>query len=46
MSKLIELIEGLHAFGKLDKRVLMIISEVFDIDAFNLCKEHGITYDL
>ena len=46
-DKLIELLETLHAFNKLDQRVIDIISTVFEIDNIDqICKENGITYNI
>lgn len=43
-EKVIRLLSNLSAFNKLDKRVVSIITEVFKIDADELCKKYGITY--
>ncbi len=45
-QKILDLIKSLHAFQKLDDRVLRVISNVFKVDAFEICKENGITYDI
>ena len=45
-DSLIELLRDLHAFGKLDERVISIISAVFRVDVSELCEDNGITYDI
>ena len=44
IQKIKKLLEDLHAFNKLDKRVVDIISEVFGVDAKEICSKYGITY--
>ena len=43
---IIKLLSDLHAFQKLDKQIISIISEVFGVDAFKLCEDNGITYNI
>jgi len=43
---IIKLLSNLHAFQKLDKRIISIIGEVFKVDAFKLCDDNGITYNI
>lgn len=43
-NQIIQLLNDLSAFNKLDRRVVQIISDVFKIDASELCKQNGITY--
>ena len=40
------LLLSLHSFNKLNKRVLLAISTSFHIDAFEICSEYGITYNI
>lgn len=42
----LEKLQYYHAFNKLNKRAVEIIGEVYDIDAFELCKKHGIIYEI
>lgn len=45
-DKLIELLETLHAFNKLDQRMIDIIARVFELDNIDdLIKDNGITYN-
>ena len=43
-EKILRLLSNLSAFNKLDVRVVSIISEVFKIDAKELCRKWGISY--
>jgi hypothetical protein len=43
-EQIIKLLSDLAAFNKLDKRILLIISNVFKVNAVDICKENGITY--
>jgi len=43
-EKIIRLLSNLSAFNQLTNRSVSIITEVFKIDAFELCKKYGITY--
>jgi len=44
MPEIIQLLSDLAAYNKLDKRIVQIISDVFKVDAFEICKANGITY--
>jgi len=43
-EQIIALLSDLSAFNKLDKRIVQIISDVFKIDAKQVCIDNGITY--
>lgn len=43
-EQIIKLLSDLSAFNKLDRRVIQIISDVFKINALEICRENGITY--
>ena len=43
---IIEFLMKLHALRKLDKRIVAIVGDAFDVDAFKMCKDNGITYDI
>jgi hypothetical protein len=43
-EKILRLLSNLSAFNKLDARVVNIISEVFKIDAKEICRKWGISY--
>ena len=43
---IIELLMKLHALRKLDKRIVLIVGDAFDVDAVKMCKDNGITYDI
>lgn len=43
-QKIVDLLYDLHSFGKLNSKVLESISRIFEVDAFELCEEQGITY--
>ena len=45
-EKVTSLLLSLHSFNKLDKRTLQIISTSFGIDAFEICSDYGITYNI
>lgn len=40
------LMSDLHAYNKLDKDMVYLIRINFGVDAEELCKEYGITYDV
>ena len=42
----INLLYDLHAFQMLNNRIVKLIGIHFDLDAFGLCRENGITYDI
>ena len=42
----IELLDDLHAFQKLDKLVVNIISARLGVDAVELCRQNGITFNV
>ena len=42
--RVLELLIHLHKFNRLDKRTVLAISSIFDIDAIRLCRAEGITY--
>lgn len=41
-----ELIQSLHKFNKLDKRILQQIGYTFKFDAIKYCNDNGITYNI
>ena len=43
-QRIIKLLDDLHAFNKLDKITVSIVSDAFQVDAENLCSDNGITY--
>jgi hypothetical protein len=40
------LLYELHTFNKLDKRIVSAISRAFNVDAEEICKKDGITYNV
>ena len=43
-NQIIQLLSNLSAFNKLDKKVVQIISDIFKINALEICRKNGITY--
>jgi len=43
-NQIIQLLSDLSAFNKLDRRIVQIISDVFKINALEICRKNGITY--
>ena len=43
-EKIVKLLSDLAAFNKLDATVIQLISDIFEVDADDLCTENGITY--
>lgn len=41
-----DVLDYLHAFNMLDSRRVDIVSELFGIDATDICNAYGITYDI
>ena len=46
LKQVVELLRSLHAFNKLDATTISIITDVFSVDAEEICREYGITYFL
>lgn len=42
----VNLMYDLHTFQLLNDRIVKLIGIHFDLDAFALCREEGITYDI
>jgi hypothetical protein len=40
------LLYDLHAFNLLNDRIVKLIGIHFDLDAFAICRDEGITYDI
>jgi hypothetical protein len=45
-EQIIKLLSDLAAFNKLDQRIVQIISNAFKVDAKQICKNNGITYNI
>ena len=45
-EQIIELLSDLAAFNKLDLQIVNIISDVFKVNAKEICKYNGITYTI
>jgi len=45
MNEITQLLSDLSAFNKLDAQIVKIISDVFEVDAVEICRENGITYN-
>jgi len=43
-DQITQLLSDLSAFNKLDRFIVQIISDVFKIDALEICRKNGITY--
>jgi hypothetical protein len=43
-EKILKLLSDLHAFNLLTERIVKIIGDSFNVDAVDMCREHGITY--
>ena len=43
---IIQLLMKLHAFGELNELIVEIIGVAFSVDAFKMCEDNGITYDI
>jgi hypothetical protein len=42
----VNLMYDLHAFQLLNERIVRLLGIHFELDAFALCREHGITYNI
>ena len=43
-DKIVKLLSDLAAFNKLDATIVQLISDIFKVDAEQLCHDYGITY--
>ena len=41
---ILRLLQDLSAFNELNERIVKVISDVFKVDAEEICRKNGITY--